>query len=344
MTMILLDPVDELTRRRFLGAAGVVGVPGLSACGSDGDGPRPDATSRGGFPVRIQHELGTTLGEEAPARVVALSEADLDAAVALGVTPIATIDPSYGDDRILPWTLQSLHGERPRLLTQSDSGVDIEQVAALAPDLILAGGSFTIRDQYALLSRIAPTTAYETAPVSDPWQATVRQVGKALGRSPGADDLVRRVEGELDSVGRDHPELPGTEFAIVNVFQPGGVGVLRSSEDVTVRLFADLGLKLAPSVAGLPGEEFAVSLSYERLGVLDTDVLVLYAREGADDAVRQLTAFPLYQNLAVVQRGSVVEPSEDEFLALRGATALSLPFLVSEFFPRMAAAAAEVPA
>jgi iron complex transport system substrate-binding protein len=127
-------------RQLFLGA---VLVTVAVACGSDDDatedsGPAGPAPA-GDVPVEIEHALGTTTIDEAPERVVALGPADLDAALALGVEVVGTASTGSGEG-VTPWSADA-DGERAYEVldvTGDALQVDLEEVAALEPDLILA--------------------------------------------------------------------------------------------------------------------------------------------------------------------------------------------------------------
>ncbi len=93
MSALLAPPVDDATRRQILGGAGLLLF--TAACGRDAPpGGVPAATD--GFPVTIDHALGTTTIPRAPERVVALGDQDADIAVALGMRPVAIAEQTSG--------------------------------------------------------------------------------------------------------------------------------------------------------------------------------------------------------------------------------------------------------
>lgn len=79
--------------RRVLAAAAVVLA--AAACGTPTPPPAEGPAPSGAFPVTITHAFGTATIEAAPARIVALGKMDAEAAVVLGVPPVAT---SFGLD------------------------------------------------------------------------------------------------------------------------------------------------------------------------------------------------------------------------------------------------------
>ncbi|GAA2597665.1 iron-siderophore ABC transporter substrate-binding protein [Dactylosporangium fulvum] len=333
----------RMTRRAAAaGIALVAGLALLSACGDDTKETSAPAASEGAasYPVSLTHKLGTATIPAAPKRIVALSDADLDALLLLGVQPVG-IAESSGEGGVTAWAKPRLTGT-PTVLTAGETGFDVEKIAALNPDLILAGGDYYIDDEYAKLSKLAPTTAYETTGAfEDPWQATLRQVAKAVGRTAEAEKIVTDVEGKISKVKTDHPELAGKKFAITQVWEAGSVGVLRSDKDAGVKMLNDFGMTLAPGVASLQGEEFAVQLSLEKVGVLDADVLLAYYTEGGLKTALEGNA--LFKSLNVVKRGAYVSLTEAQFSSLRTPTPLSVQYIIENVVPLLSTAAKVAP-
>jgi len=72
--------------------------------------------------------------------VVALDFASADAAIALGVTPVA-----MAKGGVPPWTVAALGDRRPELLDLA-AAIPFEQIAALRPDVILATNGEAVRE------------------------------------------------------------------------------------------------------------------------------------------------------------------------------------------------------
>jgi iron complex transport system substrate-binding protein len=323
------------------GAALVAGLGLLAGCGAEGaaDGAAPGSSASAavaGYPVSVTHKLGTATVPLAPRRVVALSDADLDALLLLGVQPVGVAESS-GEGGITDWA-KPLLTSRPTVLTAGDTGFDTEKVAALAPDLILAGGDYYIDDEYAKLSKLAPTTAYETTGAfEDPWQTVLRQVAKAVGQGPKAEQVIGEVAGEVAKAKADHPELTGKEFTLSQMWEAGSIGVLRSANDAGVKMLNDFGMTLAPKVAELKGDEFAVQLSLEKVAVLDSNVTLIYY---ADPGLKPtLEGNALFKGLGSVERGSYVALSNAQFSALREPTPLSVQYIIANVLPNLSTAA-----
>lgn len=317
-------------------AVAVVATTALVGCTDDDD----TAEGTEGETIEVTHALGTTEVPVDPTRIVALGPAELDAALALGA-PVVGAASNGTDAGIAPWT-EALEGaDDVTLLTVEGDAltVDLEEVAALDPDLILAPTYYDVDAGYDQLSQIAPTVAYQEGPVLDTWQQVTAQVGEALGREDQAAELVAEVDEALAAAAEEHPELDGATYTF-GYAQPTNVSVLRDPDDVMMLVPTSLGMTLSPAVLALPeGESFAVDVSFEQLDVLDADVLALYG--GADPTVQSaLEASPLYTSLPVVTRGAVVEYDDDTFMAVRQPTSASIPWVIETVVPRYAAAVA----
>jgi iron complex transport system substrate-binding protein len=326
-----------------------------AACGDDSDDTTTgsDGSSSGtgssteAYPVTIPHAFGETTIEEAPARVVTWGWASADAAIALGVVPVAIPFQEYGGDAdgVLPWIREALEtqgAEIPTILPNADEA-PIEAIAAAKPDLILAPYSGITEQEYKLLAEIAPTVAYPGEAWSTPWRDVVSTVGKALGRSTEADALLAEIADDVKAQADAHPELAGKTVAAV--WDIGGTFYVYKPADPRVEFLLDLGMVSAPSVDALATDEqtFYYTLSYERLGELTSDILLNYA-----DTQDASTAFLTSDHGALMQQvkdGAVAEVIGPEFVAsVSPPTALSLTWGLEEYVSILSATAKKVDA
>lgn len=337
-----------------LAAAGIAValVFGLVACGDDDKKDASGAPSASGpaaaspgtgsaaaptYPITITHKLGTTTIKKAPKRIVALGEGDQDAALALA-TKLAGMVETTPPDGVAPWAKPKLAGDKPQIITMGENGAPLEKVLALQPDLILANTDYWVEQEYDKLSKIAPTTAFETGPSQDSWQQVTRQVGKALGKSTEAEKLVTDLEAKIAGVATSHPAIKGKSFALTNAQNAGTVAVLKDKSDTSVKLLAGFGMTFPDAIAGLPGAGFAAELSMERLDVLEVGVLL--SNYNADDALKKaIEGNPQFVKLNVVKRGSYVPLDSNDFWALRAPTPLAVEYVIDKIMPRVDAAA-----
>lgn len=340
--------------RRIIGLvlAGLL-VATLAACGDDassgaGAGEASGAGNSGGggggggaFPVTIEHAFGETEIPAEPERVVTWGWASTDAAIALGVVPVAIPFEEYGGDEagVLPWVreaLEELGAEVPEVLPNTDE-VPVEAIAAARPDLILAPYSGITEEEYELLSGIAPTVAYPGEPWATPWRQVIEIAGEALGRTEEAAALVADIEAEVAAAAEAHPELAGKSVALV--WDTGDTFYVYKEADARAEFLLDLGMVTAESVRALATDEstFYFTLSKERLGELESDVLVSFAdTEEAQEAFLTSDAARL---MPQVREGRVATVTGEELIAaVSPPTALSLTWGLDAYLDALVAA------
>lgn len=314
-----------MRRTGLLAALLLVVVAGCSTA------PTPTAApSTGDFPLTLTHRLGEAVIPAQPVRVIALGVPDVDVAAALGVAPIAATASPYASDGRWPWTPQTPGTE---MLPGLGGSYDLERIAALAPDLILAHSTAGIDPIYPQLSAIAPTVVEQAGLLQDGWRAETLAIGTALGKRSEAEELVATTEQRIAGAAR-----PGEAgYAIGWVNQPGSVAVMGSPDDTTAALFGELGLRLPQSIVDLPRRAGsgsgagAASLSFEQLGALDTDLLLVAA--SSPELASALEQSPLFAQLGVVQEGRYQLISLETVSALRVPTAANIPWLLDRLQP-----------
>lgn len=312
----------------------------LVMAGCDGTNP-PSSTAKQptgpGYPIRVTHALGTTVINAPPQRIVALSDGDLDALLLLGLQPVAVAESS-GRTGVSAWAAPLLTSN-PVVLRAGDNGVNPDDVIGLQPDLVLAGADGTIHSLYPRLAGTVPTTAYETDEGEDPWQATVRQVAKAVNLVDKGEAVIRNTQARIDAVRAAHPELAGKRFALGQMWDAASLGVLRSPADQGVRLLTELGMTLSPAVVSKSGAKSPKLVPLPELGLLTgADVLAVYY---PDETLRTvLQDQRAFTRLGAVTRGGYLPLSRDQFLTLRSVTPLSIGYAVDHLVPDLARAAA----
>lgn len=315
----------------------LVGCAGGTSAGSG------STSGDGAFPVTIRHALGSTTIDSAPKRVVTLGWGSADAAIALGVTPVAIPFDSYAGDEqgVLPWIREAVEksdAKLPDRLPATSEDPPYARIAAEKPDLILAVYSGVTKEQYALLSKIAPVVAYPDQPWSTPWRQIITTVGTALGRSERAKEVLAGIDDEIAAAKKAHPEFAGKTIAAV--VDSAGTFYVYKQNDPRVSLLTDLGFRVAPSVDELANgaQTFYYTLSYERLDELRSDTLLVYAATQADaDAFR---SSPQDAEIPAVKAGSYATiVGTAKVSAVSPPTALSLPWGLDDLVEGLASAA-----
>ncbi len=336
-----------MRRARVVGA--LIGVLSLVlvACSSSPTTTTPAGPSTPSgdsvFPVTIEHKFGRTTIPAPPQRVVTIGDEDI--AFALGITPVGIVRNANTDSGVAPWLESRIDRAKTTLIdvpTGAEGegtapGANIEQVAALDPDLILAIGDFGLELDYARLSQIAPTVGHETEWGKQSWQEQTMVGARALGLEKRGRQVVAETEAAIRSVRDANPGLAGRTVTYSFAFGPGQIVTLKSDEDPAVKLLQELGMQLPPSVRQLPDiapGNPGGALSFENSSLLDADiVMMLYA---TNDLQRQLEGLELFRNLRGVRDDRYIVIDLPTATALRTPTVLSVRWGLDQLRPSLA--------
>lgn len=309
----------------------------LSGCAAS---DTPTVSTKG---VTIEHAFGETTVPANPKRVVTLGWGSSEAALALGVVPVAMEKKAYGgdEDGVLPWIaaeLKKLDAKTPTMITETAEAPAYEEILAVKPDLILATYSGITKAQYKLLNDIAPTVAYPDKPWSTPWRDVISTDAKALGKSAEAKTVLGDIDKVLAKQAAAHPELKGKTVAVV--WDVSGTFYVYRPADSRVSFLFDLGLKSAPAVEELASGDspFFYTLSYEQLDKLKSDIVVNFAN--TDEEAATFLAQSYAKVIPAVQTGAVASVTGIPLIsAVSPPTALSLTWGIDKYVVKLSAAA-----
>lgn len=311
----------------------------LTATGCGRDAPTGDSSgpASGGFPVTITGKFGTTSIPKRPMRVVAMSWTDADLALSLGVTPVGIATAADTPNGLEPWTAAALGAAKPALF-DTTNGDPLEKVAALAPDLILANRDYHLQQDYAQLSQIAPVVTYAAGPNSDSWQQNLIRSATALGLRAHAGTVIADVENGLSAQKSAHPELTGKTYSYIVAPTPSGAYTVNSAGDVSAQVLGALGMRLVPTVLGLPtsGIPGRAQISMENLNLLDADVVLA---AGSTGSLADLARNPVFNDLGAVRRGAYLPLDYTAASAMAFPSPLSLQWAIANVVPKLTTAA-----
>lgn len=313
-----MTPNQSPTSRRLarpLAAVAVLGVCALTAtaCGSSGSGTASDGSGKGGT-TTVTDAAGTEVAVPAgPARVVVLSEMDLDSSLTLGVKPVG---------------LTAGRGQKgaPAYLTDKAKGIpvvgavtgpDIEKVVQAAPDVILAG-QMTDTQVLAQLRKIAPTLV--TIGDDKDWKKSLALTGEVLGKTNEADAFLADYDKKAAALKTDLGSEAGAKVSVAR-YSPQGSAVMQQGVFIS-DVLNDLGFT-RPGIQSEKGEGHSTPISEENLDELDGDWLFLGTLTSTGDSgiVGRLSKEPAYQQLGAVKSGHVTEIDGSMWTSLGGAEA-----------------------
>ncbi len=211
----------------------------------------------------------------------------------------------------------------------------------MTPDIILTPYSGITQDEYNTLSQIAPTVAYPKVSWGTSWQDDQTITGEALGMKAASEKLIADTEALLASQTDKYPQLAGKTFIYGNLGD-GSVCNIYTVTDPRSQFMTEIGLEASDFVKNLkvddPSVAYYVPVSYELAATLGADVVVFWFASQEDyNAAAKLPAF---KAIPAVKRGSfALVIGKPLVMASSAFSVLSIPFMLDEFLPVLAAAA-----
>ena len=181
-------------------AAGVAAV--AAACSE-----KPGEVAEDGS-VTVKHVFGETKIPAPPKRVVSAGLTEQDDLLAVGVVPIAVTN-WWGDQPfgVWPWALPKLGPTQPEVLDLA-SGIQVDRIAALKPDLIVATNAGVDQDIYNKLAEIAPTIPQSGQDAFfEPWKNQAAAIGQAVFKFDEMTALVKGVDDKFAAAATNNPQF-----------------------------------------------------------------------------------------------------------------------------------------
>nr|WP_260860105.1 iron-siderophore ABC transporter substrate-binding protein [Streptomyces cupreus] len=318
----------------------------MTACGGGTDNASAESTSsasagadaKSAFPVTVEHKYGSTTIDKEPKKVVTLGLSDQDAVLALGIKPVGAVDwfkeQPYGK---WPWAKDKWGSDLPEIVGERDD-YNMEKIAALKPDLVIAQYSGMKKEQYDTLSKFTKVVAQPKGheDYQAPWQDMTRQIGKALGKETETEKLISDIDARFKAVRDKHPEWKGKTVAVGEPYEPGKFSAF-SPNDPKVIFLTEMGFTTSEKYRQALGKENIADLSVERLDVMEADRTVWL---GTPDTEKAMKADPLYKKTKVYQeKRDLFLPydSPDIGAALSFNTVLSIPYAIDQVVPMLEA-------
>lgn len=314
---LLAPPVDDATRRRFLGMMAAAGL--LSACSAAPVAAPADA----GFPRTVTTpDDGPVVLDRAPRRIVAMN----GNRVIPFLLPFLTAEyqlVGFGGDATpeeFPWIAEQL-AAGPAFLFGDD--VPVEAVAALAPDLIVANGN--VGDYWEPARAVGPLVQL---PETD-LRATITVLGEIFGAPETAQRVIAEVDAQIAAARRATP----VTAAVLLSYQDDGTVNFRVPGAELPNFLADLNVRVAGSPTAVDGyEDVSLELASQRL---DVDWVVI--GHDTDELQAALLADPVFSAIPVIAQGRYVVLDSQQNSAGFPVTPQTVPVLVDALAPILSA-------
>src|SRR6202165_712907 len=293
----------------------------VAACSS----PKPGEVAKDGS-VAVKHICGETKIPAPPKRVVSAGFTEQDDLLAVGVVPIAVTD-WFGSEPfgVWPWAQPKLGGAQPVVLSLAD-GIQVDQIASLKPDLIVATDAGLDQDTYTKLAAIAPTIA-QSGPDAffEPWKDQATAIGQAVFKADDMANLVTAVDEKFNTAGKNNPQFAGKQVLLLGgTFDEGGVRV--TTPGWRTGFLTKMGFTI-PDTGGelVPREKIAA--------VLDSADVLIWSTE-SDDEQAALLADPIIAKLRATIANRNIFTGKDLAGAITFATTLSYAMVADQLPPR----------
>ncbi|WP_129839603.1 ABC transporter substrate-binding protein [Streptomyces sp. RFCAC02] len=244
----------------------------LTACGGDDEednagGSSDDAGSSSSETRTLTGADGTEVEIPSdPQRVVTLSEPTLDAALALGVTPVGT-SAGRGQEGASAYLAEAGGADIPVVATTAEP--DLEAIAELAPDLILVDETVGAKTMAEQLGGIAPTFFASTQ--QDGWRDAFTTAADALNRTDEADQVLADLDAGIEEVAGQLGDNAGAVTSVIR-WQEGAPSVVGQGEGHVGSVLAALGLT-RPESQQSAVQEHSEPVSLEEIELIDGDWL-----------------------------------------------------------------------
>ena len=248
----------------------------------------------------VQHRLGEVCVPVEPQRIIALDvQSILDSLLTLDIKPVGTTVDNLGD--VETW---SGYEYFPAVLPELVEGIEsvgaeitpsLEKILALGPDLILLPDF--AEQNYAQLSKIAPTVLIDIYNVKASMKDTFRYIAELLGEEEKAEEVLKqyqeRVEEFQSQLGN---QLSGLEVSVIG--QDGDNFYIPPVHAAHIQVFKDIGIPIKPVF--LEQEEWTTA----NLEVIDRyDADILFIVEDIGGSTDFISEHPLILALEAVRNG-----------------------------------------
>jgi len=301
-----------------------------AACNSE----KPGVVAKDGS-VTIKHAFGETKIPSPPKRVVSAGYTDQDDLLAVGVVPVAVTN-WFGDQPfgVWPWALPKLGTAQPVVLDLSN-GIQIDQIAALKPDLIVATNAGLDADTYAKLTAIAPTIAQSGQDAFfEPWKDQATTIGQAVFKDAEMSALISGVDDRFVKAGKDNASFSGKKVFLVRGNFAGDVAQITPAGWRTDFL-TQMGFVIPDGIDNYGNGNEALVPRDHAASVLDEADVLIWTTE-SDGEQTALLADPTFAQLKATKTNRNVLTGKDLAGAIAFASVLSYA-MVADQLPQLIA-------
>lgn len=276
----------------------------LAIAGGACNRPSPP-TSTGTDCQAIAHDLGEAEVCGQPQKVVTIGPNLLELLLALEVQPIAHAEyfpfPTRQFDQPeqqIPYLGKYLTRQPENVGTAESPS--LEAIAKLKPDLILAD-SIKNKDEYELLSKIAPTLLFDYSGAGAAWQSDLQAVGQALQKADKATAVIAESQQQVAKLKKDlQPIVAQDPKVLLLLSEQLSQGVrLETANSACGALLENIGFQVVVPAALSQSQEPSHVISLESLTNLEMDWILI---EGFSSQIIAKTPNPEEQQVKTIKK------------------------------------------
>ncbi len=318
--------MQSLTRRGFLGLTATAGI-AVAATATATAAPSG---------VIVEHVFGSTVIPAPPRRVVSAGFTEQDDLLALGVVPVATTE-WFGKQpfAVWPWAQPRLGGAQPVVLSLAN-GIEVDRIAALRPDLIVATNAGVDAAMYRRLSAIAPTIPQSgPAPYFEPWRQQATAIAQAVFRPEAMKSQINAIDAAFTNVARMYPQFRGRSIASLQGSTHWQDSAIATRSGWKTEWLTQMGFVIPAELDafGRPDDDRAY-IPIDQIGSALGGLDVLLWRTESDADIAALQAIPA---IAAFGDRNVFTTGE-QAAAIAFASPLSFPLVADQLPPLLARA------
>lgn len=287
--------------------------------------------------VTVKHIFGETKVPAPPKRVVSAGFTEQDDLLAVGVVPIAVTN-WWGDQPfgVWPWALPKLGPAQPEVLNLAD-GIQVDRIAALKPDLIVATNAGVDQVTYDKLSEIAPTIPQSGQDAFfEPWKDQAAAISQAVFKFDEMAALVKGVDDKFTAAGTNNPQFSGKKVLLLQGTFVDDSAVATMTGWRT-EFLTQMGLTVPDNINAFARDHRAFIPRDQMVSVLDAADVLVWTTESDDDQGR-LTMDPTFKQLRATAAERNVFTGKDLAGAIAFSSPLSYPVVADQLPPALAKA------
>ena len=219
--------------------------------------------------IEVKHQKGTTKLETNPERVVVIGVGALDAAVTLGVEPVAISTVSMFPDYLAQYR------DYKFVSAGSLSEPNFETIYTQKPDLIIIGPRAV--KQYDELSKISPTIVFAADDKKGYWQSTQEQwrnLGKVFDKQEFVEEKIAALDEDFKAIS-SHNQSQNIDA--LTVMTSGGNITAFGADSRFSAIYQDFGFK--PTVQNIQAKRHGDLVSYEFIREIDPSTLLIVDKD-----------------------------------------------------------------